>query len=1199
MAFPSIRSFNTTNGTTATGTPVINLPATIRAGDIIWVFFRVAVAGAIGWPDATWNEMFDSSPDGADDQNAAAWRKADGTEGATITLTCTSGKFAAVSYAIQDSADPTIRPPELSTVAIGTTAQPNATTCTPTGGAKDYLWLTFVGQEGEQTGITSYPTNYTLGQSGLVNSGTAAAVTTNVTIQAAARQANAASEDAGAWTIAGTLSNWSAWTIAFHPAAALPQELDHNAAAYFAEPVRFSKPSNSLASLTLAVNLLQSTLVPVPDTNYQSQEVLISSKLSARLSELIVVNNLLETTLKPIEDAPFVPIDFRNPDLKKQQNKGFVFGLFPSIQPSSDAPFAQDNWPNSVIIKKQTNTWTINLLEGTLIPPSDSPFIPIIYDNPQIEKKLHVGYVNNRKLDIDAEIAFNQEDWPNPQIEEKRRINFSYSKQLEDSLDIPFVPIDYPNPLIKGKRNQGFTLNLLENTLAPPVVALPPGDQLNWSNARRVPRLITSLSSKPEEPVFTFPKNQYSWPNPAPKRPLRRDWNDFYTFDSSIIGASANYSNSDVFIRDKKRTALTHLYSGTLINFSNTPIRPTQSIFPNPLIKKRNQVGYTFSLQNELTVGNPFTAVIYPNPLNKRRIANTWTTNKPFYYTEPSGFSCAITLGIGAPGDITCFVLVGLDVNPQPFVQSNFNIPTVRRKPSALTYIQSHPFYYTESAQTVGGQFTTIPLRKKVINPSWSQSRPSYYTEPVVTIVTRVSWPNPTTKKAINRDWIDYFLFDPTIAPPAFRGGSTVDKLVPTKRSLSSYLGWISFRIPDTNKPTQPSNIFNNIVPNKKPIALSWINPGLNTSPEFSILPVGSSVYANPAIRRGFVQDWTQSGLSVNDVPTTQYDWPNPRVVKYGITFVQNRPFYYEETIPLFVNTDFPNPLLRKANQVGFLTTAQLTEDTPFVPYDLAIPIRGKRIADSWLINLLQSTLIPPAENVPFNQYDYPNPRLKGRGEGWIQNRPFYAIDSLPFIQTDWPIFIPVKRNQVGIALARVIIPEETNATQIYAVPLRSKLIAITWLQNLQEGTLNPIPFTSLTQKDWPNPLRGRINHVGFTFGNAQLAISDIPFISTIFSNPIVLKFNRGFEYNALSLLNSVEGELPFNQSSWPVFRKIDRNFIDYIQGMGIVLPQIVGRPICLLSEAGEYYLISEADTYDLESQRSEYNLDSDGHSCQ
>lgn len=224
MAFPTIRSSIGTDGTTASAAPVVNLPATIRAGDTLFVVFRAALAGTINsWPTG-WNEMFDASPDAADDQMAAAWKKADGTEGASITLSSTLAKFGAIAYAVQDAADPEITPPQLSTVATGTSTAPNATTCTPTGGAKDYLWLTFTGREGEATVPPTYPTNYTVSQL-TATSGTAGSVGTNVRVSGAVRtNLNAASEDAGAWAFSAS-DDWTAYTIAFHPAVVLDQLL--------------------------------------------------------------------------------------------------------------------------------------------------------------------------------------------------------------------------------------------------------------------------------------------------------------------------------------------------------------------------------------------------------------------------------------------------------------------------------------------------------------------------------------------------------------------------------------------------------------------------------------------------------------------------------------------------------------------------------------------------------------------------------------------------------------------------------------------------------------------------------------------------------------------------------------------------------------------------------------------------------------
>jgi hypothetical protein len=228
MAFPTIdTTFGTgsTFGSTATASPVVNLPATVTAGMTLIVLHRCAVGGAIGWPDASWNEMFDASADGSDDQMAMAWKKADGTEGGTtITLSQTSGKFASLAVAIDAAEDPTIQPPELSTVATGASATPDPTTCTPTGGAKDYLWFWVGGWEGEQTVPPPTPTNYSALQRLSADSGTGGAITTNVRVVLFWRTNNAASEDPASITISAS-DDWTAYTMAVHPVGAAAERV--------------------------------------------------------------------------------------------------------------------------------------------------------------------------------------------------------------------------------------------------------------------------------------------------------------------------------------------------------------------------------------------------------------------------------------------------------------------------------------------------------------------------------------------------------------------------------------------------------------------------------------------------------------------------------------------------------------------------------------------------------------------------------------------------------------------------------------------------------------------------------------------------------------------------------------------------------------------------------------------------------------
>lgn len=216
MAFPVVESKRGTGRLSAETTSPILYPLTISAGALLVCIFRSASAGAIGWPSG-WNEIVEDSSDASDDVTAIAWRAAVGDEdGLTFAVTHGSGKAAAIVYSITGAEAPATQPPQLSTVVVGSSATPNPTTCTPTGGAKDYLWLWLGGWEGEQTTPpASTPTNYSNSQGAAT--GTTGVVAINCRVASAQRDLNAASEDPGSWTISVS-DDWSAWTMAVHPA---------------------------------------------------------------------------------------------------------------------------------------------------------------------------------------------------------------------------------------------------------------------------------------------------------------------------------------------------------------------------------------------------------------------------------------------------------------------------------------------------------------------------------------------------------------------------------------------------------------------------------------------------------------------------------------------------------------------------------------------------------------------------------------------------------------------------------------------------------------------------------------------------------------------------------------------------------------------------------------------------------------------
>lgn len=219
MAFPVVEGTASTDITSATTAPVINLPAGIVAGEFLFVHVRNAAGGSISWP-AGWTERGEGGGGGADDTDAWGYRVADGTEGSTITLTfSSSGKGAAIAHRISGTADPSILPPQFSFIVSGSSTAPDPAVLSPSGGAKDYLWLWTGAWEGEQTSPpATTPTNYS-GWTG-AQSGTAGAAASNCRIAHGWRQLNAANENPGSTTLSAS-GDWTAYTVAIHPSSGL------------------------------------------------------------------------------------------------------------------------------------------------------------------------------------------------------------------------------------------------------------------------------------------------------------------------------------------------------------------------------------------------------------------------------------------------------------------------------------------------------------------------------------------------------------------------------------------------------------------------------------------------------------------------------------------------------------------------------------------------------------------------------------------------------------------------------------------------------------------------------------------------------------------------------------------------------------------------------------------------------------------
>lgn len=235
MAFPAVEATSNliagvaNGGTSAATTHTVRVPLDVSAGALLMIVGRSMAAGTISISTelGTWTIVQDSS-DASDDVTFWAYlpTAAAGTEDSTdITVTHGSGKFAAVALSITGAADPAVTPPQSSTVAVGTGSNPGPTTATPTGGAKDYLWIAAYGADGEHTiPPTTVPANYN--PEIACHTATAGAVGLNGGVATVTRQLNAASEDPGTWTTSVAVnSGWTAWTFAVHPAPAGPPEV--------------------------------------------------------------------------------------------------------------------------------------------------------------------------------------------------------------------------------------------------------------------------------------------------------------------------------------------------------------------------------------------------------------------------------------------------------------------------------------------------------------------------------------------------------------------------------------------------------------------------------------------------------------------------------------------------------------------------------------------------------------------------------------------------------------------------------------------------------------------------------------------------------------------------------------------------------------------------------------------------------------
>lgn len=207
MTTPIVESTSTSSDS-GTTSHAVTLPSGVVSGDVLIVQFVFrAVNGGVSFP-AGWT-IFRNVQEHTLDIFALAWRLATGGETSVTVTTTDSANSAHIAYRISGAENPSTQPPEASGSATGSGISPNPPNLTPTGGAKDYLWLAPVSRATTGT-ITTLPTGFSVGL---------AASTSGNTAFSSRRALNATSLNPGAYTLSAPSDDWIAVTVAIHPTA--------------------------------------------------------------------------------------------------------------------------------------------------------------------------------------------------------------------------------------------------------------------------------------------------------------------------------------------------------------------------------------------------------------------------------------------------------------------------------------------------------------------------------------------------------------------------------------------------------------------------------------------------------------------------------------------------------------------------------------------------------------------------------------------------------------------------------------------------------------------------------------------------------------------------------------------------------------------------------------------------------------------
>lgn len=212
MTFPVVEGTSTSLEDAANVTThTIDLPANIQEGELLILLFAMDGAGVSVSGPSGWSTFINNSYDPSAATLVVRYKQAGASEPSSVTITTGNGQRSAhCVYRISGAEPVATQPPEGITPAVGTSTAPDPTSVTPTGGAKDYLWIAGYGADRDRT-TDGYPTDYNDNQLTAVGGGANSAGCALAT-----RNLNTTNQDPDAFTISAS-DEWGAFTIAVHP----------------------------------------------------------------------------------------------------------------------------------------------------------------------------------------------------------------------------------------------------------------------------------------------------------------------------------------------------------------------------------------------------------------------------------------------------------------------------------------------------------------------------------------------------------------------------------------------------------------------------------------------------------------------------------------------------------------------------------------------------------------------------------------------------------------------------------------------------------------------------------------------------------------------------------------------------------------------------------------------------------------------